>query len=153
MPRPFWDLFPVWKVGLRRSPMGLFTVRSSSNSTHQSPFEKPRKKKKKEKVIVKNGKAVSVQISYSGEPKFKNFLNLKRELEKEVYYFQISGNECLETKELLFEEYMKLYGRPLVLKEDAFSILDNFISHILTQPSSYFHTQTDLLTQEHLKLI
>ena len=133
--------------------MGLFTVRSSSDSTHQSPYENTRKKKKKEKVLAQNGKAVSVQISYSGEQKFKNFLSLKRELEKEVYYLQISGDEGPIQKEFLFEEYMKLYGRPLVLKEDAFLLLDDFISYVLTQPSVYFHTQTDLLTQEHLKLI
>lgn len=133
--------------------MGLFTVRSSSDSTHQSPFEKTRKKKKKEKVVAQNGKAVSVQISYSGEQKFKNFLSLKRELEKEVYYLQISGDDDPEKKEFLFEEYIKLYGRPLVFREDAWLLLDSFKSVILTQAYGFFHTQTDLLTQEHLKLI
>ncbi len=134
--------------------MGLFTIKGRSDSAHRPPYEKPRKRKLLEKKNREDSKAVSVNISYSGEQKFKHYLSLRRNLEQEVYSFQIMDSDFTqEQKDFLFERYMELYGRPIVFREDVFPLLDLFISNVFTQAKTYFHTQTDHLTQEHLKLI
>ena len=124
--------------------MGQFTVRGSSDSAHHPHYEKPRKKKKLEKKNRKNSNAVSVELSYSGEQKFKNYLSLKKKLDHEVYEvlmleqsFETDPEFIKEQKDFLFAKYFELYGRPMVFREGLNALLESFYLNSSSQVNEY----------------
>ncbi|RLA63068.1 MAG: hypothetical protein DRQ89_07860 [Epsilonproteobacteria bacterium] len=151
--------------------MGLFTIKSCADSAHHSPYEKSEKRKKREKKTHKDKAASSVSISH----KFKTYLSLKQNevnllqlleknlregiIEKEAikkilgleYFGKLSEIFALieQQKDLIFEQYIEFYNRPLVLNAH---IPDAFTFKVFDQAQTCLRAQTDHLTQEHLKL-